>query len=231
MKIKDLLTELSYGELSNLSIGNSGDGTVETKNVPKLIVHINDALLHIYSHFVLNTKTLILEQIAGVTNYHLIKKFAESYDEVPEPYIKDTPGEPFLDDVIKVLSVFNEHVREVALNDKGNALSLFTPAPQLLQVPSPRRGMPLYVVYQARHKVLNLTDIEQEIIVPFVLEPALRAFVAHKVFSNMSGQEHLMKSQELGAAYASLIQEADDKDLTNNTTSTTHDKLRERGFI
>ena len=232
MKLKDLLSRLSFAELSNLSIGNEGQGTIKEEDIPKLVAHVNDGLVRIYSRFVLCTKQLLIEQVQHITNYHLIAKYAESAEaDVPWPYIKDAPGNIFTGDVIRILEVHDVMGREYVLNDKDDPTSLFTPAPQLLQVPNPKAGKCLAVLYQARHDYIENDDLEQEIVIPFVLEGALQAFVAYKVFSHMNGQENQVKSQEHLNTYDGICTDVEERDLVNATFATSHHKLENRGFL
>lgn len=231
MKVEDLFSRLSYGELSNLSIGNEGRGSIREEDIPKVTAHVNDGLLRIYSRFVLSTKQLLVEQVRHITNYHLIPKFAESSgSDVEWPYIKDLPDEKFEGDLIRILEVKDDR-GTLPLNDTGNPRSLFTPYPQVLQVPEPRAGKPLSIEYQARHITLNNDDLEQEILIPFVLEGALQSFVAYKIFSHMNGQDNQVKSQEHLNTYDGICTDVEARDLVNATTATSHYKLEERGFV
>ena len=232
MKLAELLSRLSYAELSNLSIGNDGQGSIKEEDVPKLVAHVNDGLTRIYSRFVLCTKQLLVEQVQHITNYHLITKYAESAGaDVPWRYIKDLPGNLFTGDVIRILEVYDSMGREYVLNDKDDPNSLFTPAPQVLQVPNPKAGRSLGIQYQARHDYIENDDLEQEIVIPFVLEGALQAFVAYKVFSHMNGQENQVKSQEHLNTYDGICTDVEERDLVNATFATSHHKLEDRGFL
>lgn len=231
MKLEDLFSRLSYGELSNLSIGNEGRGSIREEDIPKVTAHVNDGLLRIYSRFVLSTKQLLVEQVRHITNYHLIPKYAESSgSDVEWPYIKDLPDDKFLGDLIRILEVQDDRGK-LPLNDTGNPRSLFTPYPQVLQVPEPRAGKPLSIEYQARHITLNNDDLDQEILIPFVLEGALQSFVAYKIFSHMNGQDNQVKSQEHLNTYDGICVDVEARDLVNATTATSHYKLEERGFV
>lgn len=232
MKIEELFSRLSYGELSNLSIGNEGRGSLKEEDIPKVMAHINDGLVRIYSRFVLCTKQLMIEQVRHITNYHLILKFAESTgNNEPWPYIKDLPDEPFLGDVIRILEVYDSMGKEYVLNDKDDPTSLFTPAPQVLQVPNPKAGQSLGVAYQARHTSMDNNDLDVEIDIPFVLEGALQSFVAYKIYSHMNGQDNQAKSQEHLNTYEGICVDVEERDLVNATFATSHHKLEERGFI
>ena len=231
MKLEDLFSRLSYGELSNLSIGNEGRGSIREEDQAKVTAHVNDGLLRIYSRFVLSTKQLLVEQVRHITNYHLIPKYAESTgSDVEWPYIKDLPDDKFLGDLIRILEVQDDRGK-LPLNDTGNPNSLFTPYPQVLQVPTPRAGKPLSIEYQARHIILENDDLDQEIVIPFVLEGALQSFVAYKIFSHMNGQDNQVKSQEHLNTYDGICMDVEARDLVNATTATSHYKLEERGFV
>ena len=236
MKVEELFSRLSFGELSNLSIGNEGAGTIRNEDQSKIISHINEGLLRIYSKFILSEKEVIIELMDHITNYHLIPKYAECTGaNVPFRYIKDMPGEPFIDDVIKVLSVFDSrNGYQYPLNDVGNTYSLFTPSPQMLQVPNPKCGVMLAITYQARHPHLDKIGeniVGQNINLPFVLEGALQSFVAYKILSHMNGQEHLVKSQEYLNTFDSITIDVEARDLVNATFATSHTKLENRGFV
>jgi hypothetical protein len=138
--------------------------------------------------------------------------------------------------VLRVVDYFSG--RKLPLNDQEHPCSLFTPKPDEIQVPDPQagwdQGIPLGVVYQARHPVLlDQGDdlLEQEIDIPFFLEPALQAFIGYKTFSHMNGQENLLKSQEYFQVYENICSKIEDKDLANQTIHTSHSKLEQRGFV
>ena len=231
-----LFERLSYAELSNLSISGEGSGVIVPAGIPKIINYINEALLKLYGRFILSTKSLLIEEQEHITNYHLVRRFAETNTEnIQEyPYIKDLPDEPFTEDVIKILEVYDVNGCMYPLNDMGNCNSLFTPAPQILQVPNPVTDRAITVVYQARHPIIEPpteNNQSQEIDVPFVLEEALQAYIASKVYSNMNGQENILKGQEQLAKYESVCAEVEALDLTNNTFATTTYKLEIRGFV
>lgn len=235
MKVEDLFSKLSYGELSNVSIGNEGRGSIDEKAHLKLIGYIDEALLALYGRFILRESDLMIETRTHITNYHLFSQFAESSEsDEPFPYIKDLPGEPFKDDVIKILSVFDMYNNSIKINDVDDRLSFFTPMPQTLQIPRPKDGVAYSVGYQARHLPLVQDEeglLDQKIILPFVLERALQAFVASKVYSHMNGQENMIKSQEYMSAYEGVCLEVQTNDLVNSTFSTSHHKLENRGFV
>lgn len=238
MILKTLFAQLARGELSNLAMSEEGEGnskTIKVSEHPKIIDYVNDGLLQIYSRFILSDKTIIIEQVEHITNYHLDIKYAESSESnTPYHYIKDLLAEPFEGDAIKILSVFDSAGQQRRLNDIAYPDSLFTPQPTTLQVPAPVDGQALGVSYQARHRELKSSGdayLNQEIVVPFFLENTLKNFVAYKSFSHMASQEAKVSAQEFFNTYETSCVDVEQRDLVNNTVSTTHSKLEAKGFV
>ncbi|MEQ1950937.1 hypothetical protein [Mesorhizobium sp. CN2-181] len=235
MKIADLFRRLSYGQLSNLSISNNGSGEIVEAKHPQMIQYANEALLNLYTRFVLKEKNLLIQQVEGITSYHLERKFAEtSGSDAPHRYIKDLPDEPFMGDSIRILAVYDEFGRKMRLNDQEDPASLFTPSLNELQIPRPEHGRPLGITYQARHPELDDRPgkiINQEIILPFIFEAPLQNFIGYLTYCHMNGQENIVKGQEYLGAYEAKCVEVEQRDLVNQTFHTSQDKLDDRGFV
>lgn len=235
MKLKELTSRLSRAELSNLAIGNNGDGTIQEKHIAKIVGYANEGLMKIYSRFILLEKSVIIQQYEYITKYHLLRRFSEANGAIGTvKYIKDSINEPFTEDAIKIIEVYDSNGIPRPLNDTLRAGSLFTPQPTTLQVPTPKEGEALSVSYQARHPHLkeegqNLLD--QNIDLPVFLEGALQSFVAYKVYSHMNSQEQKLIAQEHFQTYDGSCKDIEAQDLVNNTISTTTSKLADRGFV
>lgn len=232
MKLGKIFEKLSRGELSNLSIGSEGSGEIQEKHHEKVIGYINESLMKLHSRFILREKSLFVELLDHVTNYHLLPSYAQTSKDsrVPYRYIRDSEREPFVGDVLKILRVWDSTGCELVLNDREYPYSLYTPQPDTLQVPYPQKGMTLAVTYQANHpEVIN--NPEQEIDIPVFLVPALTNYVAHLVFEHMNGQEHLGKSANHLAKFEQECVAVEEKDLVNSSVSTTLTKFQKRGFI
>lgn len=234
MNILELYERLSYGELVNLSMASDGNGTIIEQKRPSIVQHANEGLLRLHSRFVLKENDLIIEQQDHITQYHIdIKYTVSSGDPEIQPYlyIKDSGENPYTGDAIKIISVFDEIGREVPLNDERNVWSYYTPKPLTLQIPSPREGNAICVSYQARHEKLVVENEDQEIDLPDVLVPALTAYIAHKVFSNMVGEENIAKGAEQLQVYEAICEEVLDQDLVSTSITTSNTKFDRRGFV
>lgn len=234
MNVAQLFTQLSYGELSNLAMAMNGAGTIQEQDQPKIINYANEGLIRLYSKFCLREKDILVEMVEHITNYHLNSRFAETkYDPnvEPYPYIKDLPNEPFTDDVIKVLSVFDTLGNELPLNDAEQCDSVFTPQANVLQVPKPLEGVALSVHYQAKHPTLSEQRQEDEILLPDVLHGALTAFIAYKVYSHMNTEGATARGQEHYTMYTTLVQSVEETDTASTSVSSTNSRFQKRGWI
>lgn len=235
MNLNGLFHALALGELSNLAM--SEGGTIIPEKRPQVVTYTNEGLLALYSKFVLSEKGMLIEMREAVTNYHLLKRYALSqYDEnnppsrYHSPYIVDNVAEPFQEDVIKVLSVYNSFGMKIPLNDLENCLSVFTPQSTVLQVPYPIAGQALSLEYQAKHATLNHCNCEDEILLPEVLHAALRAYISSKVFMHMNTQENTAKGQEHMMVYEGACVDVVEKDLVSTSSSTTNTRFNKRGW-
>lgn len=241
MNVTQFLARLSRGPLSNLSMSNDGDGTIAETKHPKMVDYLNEALLKLYARFDLLEKELILELDETVTNYKLRSAYAVSTalaNPTNPHYIQDSVDNPFVDDLLKVLRVYTTSQTDLplqlALNDDNHPKSVFTPQHDILQVPDPVAGVPLYIMYQASHPVLSGDGdgyLDAEIIVPTILEPALISYASYLTYSHMNGQEHAAKAAEHLGAYEGLCAEILDRDMVNSSLASTNLKFHDRGFI
>jgi hypothetical protein len=185
VNVTDLFTRLSYGELSNLSISGNGSGEIVEARQPQIIQFANEALLRLYSRFVLLERDLILLMSDDITTYHLHSDHAYTNPD-PDPgdsiYIQDSENSPFNDDLIKILQVYDPYINLLPLNDNNDVYSVFTPSPTVLQVPLPTEGDRLTIIYQAKHPVLSIDDLSTQIILPPTLEGALTSYIAQLVY-------------------------------------------------
>lgn len=236
MKLDELFRRLSFGELSGLAVGGEGVGAITDPMKPRIVNYANEALTALHSRFLLRENILMFKQVEHLTYYYMLRRYAVSQIgaigayEVPHSYILDSVDEPFEEDWIKLLSAVDDSGRDIPVNDSEEYTSIYTPQPNLIQVPLPVAGRVLAMSYQATHPRLDYTDDCQEIDLPFVLEPALTAFIASKVFSHMNGAENTAKGQEHMTSYEVICARVVDQDLVGTGAPTTLTKFDKRGF-
>jgi len=223
--LAELFEMLSYDELQNLSISAEGNGGIIASAQPRIVNYLNEALLKLYSRFVLKENDILVQMFDSVTFYHLIPPFAVTFvpgvgqDNERVRYILDLPDEPFTGGIIKILSVFNsEDALELPLNDESERFSVFTPQAHVLQVPNPIHGRVLNVRYQQRHDKIQ-GELDENIWIPDVLLGALTSYIAYKVFSHINTVPSTAKSQEFMATYEAFCTEVVDRDLVNSSIS------------
>lgn len=234
MNVTELFRRLSYGELSNLALGNEGSGEIAEDNRAKLTNYVNQALLRLHTRFMLREDDLALRCYDYITKYRLNSDYAESNTARPEgcvPYIEDGQ-KPFKNDLIKVLGVRKfDACDNLPLNDVNHSQSVFTPQPDVLQVPFPWEFEVLAVTYQANHPLIDYGDMDARIDIPLVLEGALSSYVAYQVYCHMNGQENAGKAREYLNTHEMICQNVIEQDLLSLSVSSTNRKFHERGFV
>lgn len=231
MKLSDLYTNLSFGVLSNLSIGGDGSGNVPAPSEDRLLHYVSRGLTALHTRFRMVVKEVTVRVYDGQTLYPLEKKYAFTDPTIVlKKHISDSEADPFLGDVIKILSVADEEGAEFPLNDAADDMSLFTPTSTTLQVPRPVTGDAYFLLYQADHPKLELGDLTQEITIPGMLEEALELYIGAKVLSSMNGPEHAAKAAEHLQRYGMICDEIEEKDLLSTSQIDSNSKFYERGF-
>lgn len=233
MVVSDLFAALSRQELSNLAVGNSGAGDIIETKKPQIIGYLNTALLKLYSRFILAEGEVVVEQIENKRDYLLSSVYSIHNPDplITTKYIIDNVDDRFRDDVIKILQVVEAGGTPLPLNDVEDSKSMFTPQPKILQVPNPVAGWSLGIVYQARHVPIALDDFDAGIEIPEVLEDALRYYIAHLAYSDMNGQENLLKASELKNRYEEACETVKQMDLVSTSISTTNTRFERGGWI
>lgn len=234
MDLDELFRQLSVAELSNLSMGNHGNGTIRDADKAKLVVHINDGIDRLHERFVIREKSILLDEIEGKSNYVLSSEFAVSRSaETPGPhYIIDDVDAPFQDDLLKILEVEDETGERYTLNVMHDRMSLFTPEPDILQIPYPKPGRTLAIGYQAKpvqRMDHNIPTVR--LTIPGLLVPALRSYVAGQIYQNMHGQENLAIGMKHMAEYEAHCARVLTYDLLNQGRHSVTDKFERNGWV
>jgi hypothetical protein len=234
MKLSELFQVLSVGELSLIRVGNDGQG-IRTQDYPKVIAQVNAGLTDLHARFPLLEREVIIQQYDQISKYYLRSEYLESNKTSTQPikYLIDTPDEPFLDDVIRVESVYDECGCPLYLDNEPACSSIMTPAFDCIQIVSPVGTNALFITYRANHPDIdiNSTNLDVEIRIPASHEKALRYYIASQFYANSPNQETAAKGMEWTQRYEAECQRIEDLDLNNAYIGQTNVKPETRGWV
>lgn len=240
MKTLDFVKQLARGALRNTSLADlRNDIGNHQDEFAQVCTMIDEALLRLYSRFVLKEKHLVLEMQPGVTFYHLKSMYSVTGANpilVPHPYIMDLPNEPFLEDVVKVLSVFDSKGIQRPLNDHSKPYGIFTPQADVIQNMYPQTLEALGVAYQARPlSTLQKDSVgwreDTEFYLPDCLLPALSAYVAYTYHQGVGTSEAVSTAMIQIKMYDEICREVERMDLVNQSLSCTNTRFNQNGWI
>lgn len=203
--LDDVLRDLTYGEFSQLNLGNFLPEEHENEPDPKayaqLCSWINLGLKAIYSEFWLASEEIEIQLYDSIGTYILSDDYAVTNTASTQPtkYIVDSISSPFTDNILKIENVYDEEGNELPLNDPnfvdeaGNPFSLYTPTYRELQVPWPNSYNTLAVQYRATHPKIKYTygmdPTAIEVKIPHALHEALLWYVASRGFGALGGDQ------------------------------------------
>lgn len=238
--VEELFDDLSFGELSNLKVGNSTLASVAEENYPRMISHINLGLLDLYQRFVLKKKELNIHQIAGTTDYYLRTEYMDdaAYCGSNGMYIARKEIDPFTDDIVKVLEVFDATGAVIPLNDRnatarrvsqGSEVTpgITTPAHDTLIMVLPPVPEIVTVSYQARYPKITITELfdpkKIKLYIPDFIRKPLMFFIAARIVAGIKvslseGENHPATS--LRSGYNAACNEITNLNLTIDEDST-----------
>lgn len=225
MTLTEIIDDLKYGELSSHGIFMSG---ISEANKKMLVAHINNVLTDLYTRFPLLTQELTLKLQPGITEYPLKSEYALTKNPA-KGYIMDSVFYPFTDDVIRIDTVNTECGTSVSMNNQSSCIGVATPSPTTLQVASPIEDMVLFVGYQAKHPVVTLTTTE--LLLPQQFKTALLAYVASRVYSGGTAQEHMALSATLYQKYELQCLMIRTQGVDNDINNDTNMKLSLGGWV
>lgn len=241
MKTTEYIKQLSRTVLRNTALAVLRNGlTGHHEEFEQVCSMIDEGLMRLYGRFIIKERHVFIEMQVGVTYYHLRKKYAVSQVQhvptaAPKPYIMDLPNEPFLEDVIRVLSVFDGSGKQRPLNDQSRPDGIFTPQADVLQNMYPRDLEVLGVSYQARHGsvLVPTTDgwrDDTEFYLPDCLVPALSAYVSYMYHQTVGTPEAMSTALTQLQMYESVCMEVEGMDLVNQSMSCTNVRFNQNGW-
>lgn len=158
MTLQDIFDQLTYGELSQLSIGGEAAGVISPANYPRVLAHVRLGLTALYTRFHLKEGRATIQLRPGQVTYLL-----DTNEDTA--FVVSNFEEEFADDILKVEEVLTAGGVPLGLNEKDNAYSCFTPSARVLrlpmdltgssgEVPAEFRTDTLTLVYRANHPTI-----------------------------------------------------------------------------
>ena len=224
MKLSEIFTQLTYGELSQIHLGGADMGQIDENNYSKMLAHINLGLLALYKRFPLKEGRATLALRPGVLTYQVD---AES--------------------VLKLERVYTDRGWEMGLNDESDPYACFTPSAHTLRVPAEvvakHMDLPdhlktanLEVVYRAGHPLLTgdaygIIDPEEiDIELPYThLEPLLY-YVASRLNNPMGMANEFHAGNSYFAKYEAACQQLEMVNLRVDQGSQ-NNRLQRNGWV
>lgn len=237
MKLSEVFTQLSYGELSQLNLGGSGAGVIDPSNYAQMVAHVNLGLMALYKRFPLKESRLTFALQAGRTTYPM---------STAEDVMFMSGDTDFEDDILKIERVYTSRGYEFGLNDLEDVYSCHTPSATVLRVPAEvsaqAASLPdhlktdsLVVVYRAMHPILevkgtNYSPTKVELELPYShLEPLL-LFVASRVNNPIGMTQEFHAGNSYAAKYEQSCQQLEIQNLRVDQGSQSN-KLQRNGWV
>lgn len=191
--LKEIFDDLAYGEFAQMAIGKSLDGTITTDKYPKVVSFINQALLDLYSRFVLKKKECVIYQREGVEKYYVRSAYmGDPMAGDPAIYIDNTTDDPPAGDIIKFIEAFDELGEEIFIDDGRYPDDLFLVEPDVFKITPSDPPKVMTVVYQASYPKIIIGDTfdpaTYELYIPQYIRTALLAKVASLLFTGKNSR-------------------------------------------
>lgn len=211
MILQECLDKLARGKLSNLAL--SEKGKIKEESQDKVIDAINEALRRLYTTFNIKEKSVFVQVYEGRTDYvlsseHSIRKIKdESIYNPYDYYIADTDEEPFEDDILSILEIYDEFGIKRPINDPDSSLGIMIPEENLIIVKNVIDTQILNVCYRAKHLLLTSNNLDNKIELPENLYGALLSYVAYLIHSDLNTKEAVENSQKYYMEYQNILNE------------------------
>ncbi|MGH1461236.1 MAG: hypothetical protein ACRBB6_04290 [Neptuniibacter sp.] len=236
MLLSELFDLLTYGELSQVSIGGKNSGGIAAADYAKVVSHVNMGLTALYTRFPLRYDEVMIEQQDHLQTYYLQPQFAETNTESTEPfkYIKDSVYFPFLNNVIQIVNVFSEMGEERPINKSDDVLSVYVPKFNAVTIPYAMEGNTFSVLYKGNHeKIIVDGSFDPETVAVEIPEPLvepLLIYIAGRIVGNMGSTDNLNASAQYKSRFELALLEVENLGLINNQDLNT-DRLLRNGWV
>ena len=254
MFLSEILNQLTYGELNQLSLAGSQTSGFLPQDLIRVIPSINLGLTELHKRFGLKSNEVVVQQYDNVTKYELSSKHAVSNKPdvsipvvPPVPilpdyyyYIEDSIFEPFKDDVLRIEKVINEIGETLYLNQDEPSIesstkywSVHTPSYNVVQVPYPEKENQMIVTYRADHYKIPINGIDPdktEVYIPHTLLESLLLYIAARIHLSRGTEISLAEGNAYMTKFEASILKVTELNLIN-TNDTENSKFFARGWV
>lgn len=247
MKLKEIFDQLTYGELSQLSIGGSELGAIQAKDYDRILAHINLAMTALHKRFNLKESNVLLELQPGRTLYPIKTAFAvTAKSKETIRFLKDSVDMPFKDNVHKIERVYTDKGVELSINDQEDPYSLSTPQVTMLRVPASLVTNPvdfpenlitknLDIYYRANSLPIvtddgDLDPEDVEVDLPYAYLEPLLLYVASRIHTPTGMTNEFNMGNNYYAKYEAACQDLENFDLDVDQVSQPN-RLGNKGFV
>jgi len=201
--LQEIMDNLTYGELSHVSVGGAALGFIEDKDYPKIVSCLNGALTALHKRFLLRTGEISLQQQEGLVTYYLRPEYTVSAGTLGNTkYIIDSLADPFTGNLFKIEQVLNADGAVLTLNDAAvsedrpvyyngaiiQQSPIYTPNyDTLVMVPTPEL---IKIKYRADHPRIRITSGFEptaiQIHIPTHILDAISLNIAARIYSPLT---------------------------------------------
>lgn len=231
MNLSTLMKFLAIGEVSNLYVSDKETGTIAENWKEPIRLFIQEALNKLYGQYRLKTDSIYIDLVAGKTQYKISSKHLMGDREYPdyEHYLYKPQNKIFDDDILNILEIVDSKGCKLPINSPEKN-SVYTLTYNEIQIPDIDPRLELEVIYSARHPTLSLEE-DSEIELPESLIPAIRAYVAYLVHSNINTELSVANAQKYLAQFNAILKSSLDAGIIIDPKDESNEKFDNRGFI
>lgn len=214
MKLKEIFDQLTYGELSQVSIGGGDIGEIREPDYPKVAAHVTLGLTALHTRFNLKEGTYVLTIVPGTYTYTLSN----------------------VTDITKIERVYSDTGLELPLNVDGDPASVRTAGYRTLVIPVDLVSTTLKVVYRANHKPLGEAEWSDpeatEIDIPYAYLEALLWYVASRAMNpvGFAGGNGFHEGNNYLSKYEAACAMLEQQNVRNDETRVT-DRFYRNGWV
>jgi hypothetical protein len=214
MTLKDILDQLSTGELSNLFTFDDDTNEVSVTSIGKVVPQLNLGLQLLYNRFFLREGSEVVNMVEGTYTYPLTST-----------------------DILRVEQIKDLEDNEYLLNIEGDPESMMMAGLKTLKTPTEKYLKPttLEVIYRAGPVKLNqntkyLTPVDVEVDLPSMYMEPLVLFIASRFLNPMGAGEGFHEGNNYAAKYEQACQllERQNYDLDRQGN---HNRFHANGWV